>query len=212
MDWAERSFDGEIGAGDNEGGRRPRRGRTPTDLASAAAMMTARPGQEGPLAAESRNGAAGFGIDIDPLETDAPADLGAHELPRAGGSADNDDIESGGTRALELELAGLQEPGPGGGNLDGLGTSTAPAGAAAAPQALHLPYGNGATDHELEKVMFGKQSIIVDGPPLPRSPDHAAAAAGYKVCYHPNLRPARALSPDAPRPAAPLPPCPRPSH
>ena len=72
--------------------------------------------------------------------------------------------------------------------MDGLGTSTAPAGAAAAPQALHLPYGNGATDHELEKIPFGEESIVIDGPPVPRSPDHAAAAAGYKVCYHPSLR------------------------
>ena len=50
-----------------------------------------------------------------------------------------------------------------------------------------MPYGNGAADHELEKIAFGEESIVIDGPPVPRSPDHAAAAAGYKVCYHPSL-------------------------
>ena len=168
---------------------------------------------QGPFVAETDNGAGGF-ADADGFAGGfAPADLGAHGLPRAGGSADNDEIESGGTRAFD-ELAAIQQPQSGGGKLDGLGgTRTAPAGAAAVPQALHLPYGNGAADHELEKIAFGEESIVIDGPPVPRSPDHAAAAAGYKVCYHPSLQPAQPLlSPDAPRPAAPLPPCPRPGH
>ena len=149
---------------------------------------------QGPFVAEADNGAGGFANADGFADGFAPADLGAHGLPRAGGSADNDEIESCGTRALE-ELSMIQEPGQsGGGKLDGLGgTRTAPAGAAAVPQALHLPYGNGATDHELEKIPFGEESIVIDGPPLPRSPDHAGAAAGYKVCYHPSLRPARAL-------------------
>ena len=76
---------------------------------------------QGPFVAETDNGAGGF-ADADGFAGGfAPADLGAHGLPRAGDSADNDEIESGGTRALE-ELAAIQEPGQsGGGKLDGLG-------------------------------------------------------------------------------------------
>ena len=98
----------------------------------------------GPFVAETDNGAGGF-ADADGFAGGfAPADLGAHGLPRAGGSADNDEIESGG-RDAHRELSMIQEPGQsGGGKLDGLGgTRTAPAGAAAVPQALHLPYRNG---------------------------------------------------------------------
>ena len=77
---------------------------------------------QGPFVAEADNGAGGF-ADADGFAGGfAPADLGAHGLlPRAGGSADNDEIESGGARALE-ELSMIQEPGQsGGGKLDGLG-------------------------------------------------------------------------------------------
>ena len=129
-----------------------------------------------PLAAETDNAVGGFGTEMGCGEADGAAHRGAHGLPRAGGSADNDEIESGIGSGLE-ELARIQEPGQsGGGKLDGLGgTCTAPAGAAAVPQALHLPYGNGTTDHELEKVPFEKTTILIDGPPVPRSPDHAGA-------------------------------------
>ena len=68
-----------------------------------------------------------------------------------------------------------------GGSSDGAerGEQGDPVDSAPLPPALRENPANeteiGATDHEVEEIMFEGQSIVADGPPVPRSPDHAGA-------------------------------------